>query len=44
MAPLQGFPHPSPLPEGEGMNYFCLLNPRAYALGQAQAAPLAFKK
>ncbi len=38
---LQVFPHPDPLPEGEGINYSCFIPPRAYALGYAHATPLA---
>ncbi len=30
-------------PEGEGINHFCFIPPRAYARGYAHAAPLALK-
>ncbi len=40
-APFQGFPHPSPLPEGEGIRWQGPYRPRIRAQGYAQAAPLA---
>jgi len=39
IAPIQGFPHPGPLPEGEGIVYFYIIFPMAYNLGYTQAAP-----
>ncbi len=27
------------LPEGEGIHYYCFIQPRAYALGYTHAAP-----
>ena len=29
ITPLQGFPHPNPLPEGEGIISFFLIHPKA---------------
>ncbi len=43
LSPFQGFPHPGPLPKGEGIDYFCFIFPRAYTLGYAHAAPLALE-
>jgi len=43
IASLPVFPHPSPLPKGEGIHRYGFISPRAYTLGYTHGAPLALK-